>query len=315
MTPTPDPRFAKPRTLFFGIGAQKSATSWLHKHLREHPEICLPVRKEQHYWTTRLQPRPCARHAWAEARLDKIGRRGLFDRLTRSKRGKRSDEAWRMTEIMLRHDDDGSHSDYADVLFQVWDGQPVLGEITPEYALLDAPQFVEMAALGQDVRFIMIMRDPLDRLRSGCKQFIRKSRSAADVTPENVAAQLRLSLSDLEDPAMLRSRYDMTIERLERVIPRDKVLYLFFETMFRQSEMDRVTDFLGVGRMSAPVDKKVHEGVGGKIEVGDDLKALAAEALRPTYDFVHARFGALTPDAWWVPEDAERPVATQAARM
>lgn len=315
MTPPPDPRFAKPRTLFFGIGAQKSATSWLHKHLREHPEICLPVRKEQHYWTTRLQPRPCKRLAWAQDRLERIAGRGLFDRVTRSKRGRRSDAAWVLTEKMLRHDDDDGHRAYADVLFQIWDGEPVVGEITPEYALLDAPQFAEMAELGPDVRFILIMRDPLDRLRSGCKQFIRKTRSAEDVTPQNVAAQMRVSLSDLEDPAMLRSRYDMTIERLERAIPREKVFYLFFETMFRQSEMDRLTDFLGVGRMTAPVDTKVHEGVGGQIEVADDLKALAAEALRPTYDFVRARFGALTPDAWWVPENAARPAAALAARM
>lgn len=308
-----DPRFAEPRTLFFGIGAQKSATSWLHKYLRGHPEICLPVRKEQHFWTTRLQPQPCARLGWAQAHLAKIGRRGLFDRLMRSKRGKRSDEAWRLTEVMLRHDDDGSHTDYANVLFQAWGGQPVVGEITPEYALLDAPQFAEMAALGRDVRFILIMRDPLDRLRSGCKQFIRKSRSAADVTPANVAAQLRTSLSDLNDPAMVRSRYDMTIERLERAVPREQILYLFFETMFRQSEMDRVTDFLGVARMAAPVDKKVHEGIGGKIEVADDLKALAAEALRPTYDFVRARFGGLVPEAWWTPDAPA--IAAQAARI
>ncbi len=315
MTPPLDPRFAEPRTLFFGIGAQKSATSWLHKYLRTHPEICLPVRKEQHFWTTRLQPQPCARLAWAQAYLAKIGERGLIQRLTRSRRGRRADEAWRLTEVMLRHDDDGSHKAYADVLFQAWTGQPVLGEITPEYALLDAPQFAEMAALGRDVRFVLIMRDPLDRLRSGCKQFIRKRRSAAEVTPANVAAQLRTALSDLDDPAMLRSRYDMTIERLDRAVPRDKVLYLFFETMFRQSEMDRVTDFLGVARMAAPVDQKVHESAGGKIELADDLKALAAEALRPTYDFVRARFGGLVPEAWWVPEDASRAVPARTGRM
>lgn len=36
---------------FLGIGAQKSATSWLFQCLREHPDICLAEEKELHYFS------------------------------------------------------------------------------------------------------------------------------------------------------------------------------------------------------------------------------------------------------------------------
>jgi len=46
-------RFRKPTTLlpdFICIGAQKSATTWLHQQLSAHPGICMPAVKEIHYF-------------------------------------------------------------------------------------------------------------------------------------------------------------------------------------------------------------------------------------------------------------------------
>jgi len=35
---------------FLCIGAQKAGTTWLHEILQLHPNVCLPVRKEVHFW-------------------------------------------------------------------------------------------------------------------------------------------------------------------------------------------------------------------------------------------------------------------------
>jgi hypothetical protein len=308
----PDPRFGRPRTLVFGIGAQKSATSWLDKYLRSHPEVCLPVRKEQHYWSTRRPPAGDARRAWVREKLAKIEARGPLERLTRTARRRAADAAWRLTDVMLRHEAAG-HAAYADVLFQRYDGEPVAGEVTPEYALLGAADIAEMAALGRDVRFVFIMRDPVDRLKSGVRQQVRKTLGPEAVTPETVAARLRAALADPDDPAMARSRYDRTIERFERVVPRERMFYLFFETMFRQEEMDRLTDFLGIGRRAAPVERKVHPGVRAEVAFPAALEAEAAAALRPVYDFVRARFGDAVPAAWRPAEAPERPAVASVA--
>jgi len=37
---------------FLGIGAQKTATSWLDQMLRRHPDVGLPAKKEPHFWDT-----------------------------------------------------------------------------------------------------------------------------------------------------------------------------------------------------------------------------------------------------------------------
>ncbi len=309
MSDLPDPRFAGPRTLFFGIGAQKSATSWLHQHLREHPEVCLPLRKEQHYWSTRRLPQPSDRHAWVDSRLRRVAERGPIDRLLRTRRGRNMDEAWRRTEVMLRHDSAG-HAAYADVLFQAYGGEPVVGEITPDYALLGSEDFAEIAGLASDVRFIFILRDPVDRLLSGVRQKLRKTRGADAVTTDNVAEHLGEAVRQPSHPAMLRSRYDLTIDRLESAVRRDKICYFFFETMFQQAEMDRLADFLGIATAPARVDAKVHVSAGRDIGVAADLGDLARSALQPTYDFVTRKFGALTPEAW---QGAPIPEARRAA--
>lgn len=35
---------------FMGIGAQKSGTTWIYKHLKDHPEVGFPGGKELHFW-------------------------------------------------------------------------------------------------------------------------------------------------------------------------------------------------------------------------------------------------------------------------
>lgn len=39
---------------FLGIGAQKSATTWLYDNLNQHPEISFPGGKEVHFWNARV---------------------------------------------------------------------------------------------------------------------------------------------------------------------------------------------------------------------------------------------------------------------
>jgi hypothetical protein len=167
----PDPRFAKPRTLFFGIGAQKSGTSWIDRYLRVHPEVCLPVRKEQHYWDSHRVQGSRGRPVKVDRELKRIASMGLAERLLRSPGQRARDHSYALADAMLR-DMSGGHRAYADAMFQAYRGQPVAGEITPEYALLSARDFAEMAALAPDVRFFFLMRDPYERLISGVRSDI-----------------------------------------------------------------------------------------------------------------------------------------------
>lgn len=296
----PDPRFARPRTLFFGVGAQKAATSWLDAYLRGHPEICLPVRKEQHYWSTLAGVGGLDRAARARKKIAKIEARPFWQRLTRSARRRRVDHAWRLSERMLV-DRKGDHAAYADVLFQAWKGEPVVGEVTPAYALLDSATFAEMAGLNADARFVFIMRDPAARLVSGVNMNARKDRPKGG---GDFSARLAAALADPQDAGVLRSRYDLTIARLERAVPREQVCYLFFETLFRQEEIDRLADFLGVARRPAEFGDKVNAARSGESKASAEEIARAVAALAPAYEYVRARFGDAVPPSWRKPAAA-----------
>ncbi|MBP7000654.1 sulfotransferase [Amaricoccus sp.] len=305
MAIAPDPRFARPRTLFFGVGAQKAATSWLDAYLRAHPEICMPVRKEQHYWSTLAGAPGRDRLARARRKIARIEARSLWKRTTRSRRDRSVETAWRLSEQMLA-DRRGDHAAYADVLLQAWAGEPVVGEITPAYALLDTESYAEMAALNPDVRFLFVLRDPVSRLVSGVNMNVRKDQPRGR---GDFSTRLAAALADPEDSSVLRSRYDLTIERLERAAPRERICYLFFETLFRQEEIDRLTDFLGVARRPAGLGEKVNAARRGGEKASEREIAQAVETLRPTYEFVRARFGDAVPPSW------RRPAARRAAAV
>jgi hypothetical protein len=278
-----DPRFARPRTLFFGIGAQKAATTWLDHYLRGHPEICLPLHKELHYWTTLRLPSASNWSVRVEREVRRIEERGRLRRLLRSPRRRAVDRAWVLSHAMLRAPTPG-HCAYADVLFQAWRGQPVVGEITPAYALLSAATFAEMAGLGRDVRFVFVMRDPVARLISAVRMSARRRHAW---------------LGDALRAKMLkRSRYDLTIRQLEAAVPREQIAYFFYESLFRQAEMDRLCDFLGVAHRPAMFDRKVHADPGTAVRLDREVEARAMEALVPAYDFVRKRFGELVPATW-----------------
>lgn len=297
-----DRRFARPRTLCFGIGAQKAATSWMDQYLRGHPEVCLPRHKEQHYWTTLRLP---AASQWGPRVADETRRiraLGPIGRLLRSRRRRSADRAWMLSEVMLGGPSPG-HSAYADVLFQMWRGEPVVGEITPGYALLPSSVFAEMAGLASDVRFLFIMRDPLDRLVSGVRMSERKGVGEGRPWPVMLAD----ALQDPQDMRLRRSRYERTIGELEAVVPSGRIAYFFYETMFRQSELDRLCDFLGVAQRPAEFDRKVHADPQAADPLESDLEARALAALAPTYDFVRARFGDLVPADWRGAEPTRRP--------
>jgi sulfotransferase family protein len=288
-----DPRFARPRTLFFGIGAQKAATSWLDHYLRGHPEICLPLHKEQHYWTTLRLPGASNWRARVAGELRKIEDRGPLRLLLRSPDRRERDRAWVLSDAMLRGPTPG-HRAYANVLFQAWRGQPVVGEITPAYALLPSSVFTEMAGLGRDVRFVFIMRDPVTRLVSALRMNARRRGDSAGTLPEQLAEALR----DPSDMLVRRSCYDLTIRQLEAAVSPERIAYFFYETLFRQAEMDRLCDFLGVARRPAEFKRKVHADPVAADPLQREVEAQAMEVLAPTYEFVRQWFGERVPAKW-----------------
>lgn len=293
----PDPRFSEPQTLFFGIGAEKSGTSWLHNFLSGHPDVHFPrYQKELHYWNAGIRekkipwllekqmPQGPATSLWAS--VLRPGRN-----LRRIRKNLFLQKWWKAFTVPSP-----THSIYCDVLFTGYRKEKVAGEITPAYARCKAETFAEMAALAPDVRFIFIMRDPVSRLWSGCRHRLRIELGRENTTTQAVADRLLSSLAEPDIGPLYLSSYHRTIRTLESAVPAERIAYFFYETLFQQSEIERLCDFLGISRRAADFDRRVNMKDDASGEMPPEVAREAREALAPTYDFCRAKFGTLPPE-------------------
>lgn len=285
-----DPRFAKPACLFFVIGAQKAGTSWLHDYFLCHAQVHVTAWKEVDYWNTVRAPHDVnTRLASVLADQEKVPSllRPFLPPLV-----KRRYADQQMVTHIARGAETGAHDGYADVLFQHYRGQPALGEVNPQYARLGAETFAEMAGMARNVRFVFVMRDPVSRIMSRLRQTAdRAGRDPVEMLAEAVA-------NGPDADLIARSRYETVLAALDAAVPAEQVACFFYETLFSQSELDRLTGFLGVASRKGWTGRKVFASKGAPFEVPEALERDLATLLAPTYAAVRARFGAQVPEVW-----------------
>lgn len=135
---------------FLIVGPQRTGTTWLHAHLRYHPQVFLAEPKELFFWSG-LENRSGDRF-----RSDRLDWYIKFFR----------DPAWR---TVLKN---------ALCLWK-WGERyrPIVrGEATASYATLDREIIREIAILNPDVKAILMIRDPVDRAWSHAKKdLLRKT--------------------------------------------------------------------------------------------------------------------------------------------
>jgi hypothetical protein len=283
------------RTVVIGVGAQKSGTTWLAAQLARHVNVHMRE-KEVHYWDVVRSP---------YIRWDKMAWQGgggtsptpRIKKLARSFMRKPKDRGEELFGA-----DPVSHVDYANFLSSGRTGQAVVSEVTPAYSLCSASTFAEMIEIHPDVRFVFLMRDPVDRLWSGVKQrfrplltedskLVREGRHAAALEKAFLRA-----CDDVYDPDYRRSRYDETITALE--MAGANAIFMFYETLFTKKSINRLGAFLGLDGLEARFDQRVYGGLAGEVELSAIARRTARESLAGTYDYVRSRFGAEVPEQW-----------------
>ncbi len=287
--------------LFYCIGAQKSSTSWLARALIACPDAHVPAVKELHFWNNarldgyppdrmRLQRAEVRAAAWA------VLASGLQPRATAAALS-------RLRLVRARHAarrDPSVHA-YVGRLMRGYRGQSLAGELTPDYALLGTDAFAQMARLHRDTRFVFILRDPVERLWSAARHFARvwgHRRSGGAISAAEVFAA---ALSDPSGRHVRRSRYDLTIERLERAVPQSRIHYAFYETIREPAELTRLAAFLDLDGMTWDIEGRVN-AADGSDDRPDGPSLIAADAaLAPVYDYVTMKFGNAVPQTWRQP--------------
>lgn len=277
-------------SLCLGLGAQKAGTTWLHETLASHPQ-CRPFPiKEVHYFDT-MAGKGRTGHVLAERRARQLRKKNPAHRdLPRIERLQALLESG-------RPDDQA----YVDLLTERAREGDVALDISPSYGTLDADVLARMAAL-EPARFILILREPVARFWSGVRMFVNMAQKPADDVFEERARAFVDRILDSAKPMparagiLARGDYAGMLARIDAAIPRDRALVLFFEDLFNQATLDRVTDFLGLSRMALTDTSARLSGRPARLR--PDQVARATDLLRPQYDAVLARFGDAVPTAW-----------------
>ncbi len=284
----------QPRLLFC-IGAQKAGTTWLYKHLDKYPQVHFHRVKELQFFTnirpTRNDPekdtspegsmmRVRTRIAQAEARLRaNPGKKWLPPRIE-------------VDREIVDHLENGRP--FLDIVASTAaDGTELIADMSPEYSLFEADTYSELLASGEDVRFIFLMRDPVERAWSQVRFNTRVNKTDTQNVVERV---LKRPDHKFANEFWSRSRYDLTIKALEEAVPAEKIYYGFYESFFQAETIRDLTDFIGLPQIEAAVDEKVFTS---KPEVMDpDFRLLASKVLEPVYAFAETKFGADLPESW-----------------
>ena len=283
-------------TLFFGIGATKAGTSWLHSQLQAHPECHLRTIKELHYFslTNPRQVDRALKTAQSDAATAAQKARGAMpDKRAYAEARAYDLAAW--CEVLQAGS--AAHDRYLGYLLSGRGRRHLVGDVTPGYSLLPDDTLTMMSRLTPDVRFIYLMRDPVDRLwshvRMVCARADRTNFASASLT-------LMRAILDGQNSAEItgilnRGDYAAILAKLARAIPAKQRLDLFYEDMVAPGGLTPVCNFLGIAPSVAAGQTRVHAGL--PLPLPSDLLIRARRLLQPQYDAAQASLGTL-PRTW-----------------
>jgi len=273
-------------TFLLGVGAQKGGTSWLHDHLLASPQFDPGFRKEYH----------------VSAGLDLPQAAYVRDRIANQARkvvaavaaGEPAPQ-----QPLLRaafYADPDAYPDYFTGLLHR-PGVRLTADITPSYALLGVERLraVRAAFEQRGVRCVAVflMRDPVDRVWSSVRMAHRRNpgRSAR-------SAEQRTLEVHRQDYHLLRSRYDLTLDRLDAAFGPDLVHLDLYERLFRPGAVEELSAFLGIDPHEPDLAKRVNASPTDAVLPETTVREMAA-TYAPVYDAVARRFPDLDLERLW----------------
>ena len=317
-------------THFFGIGAQKAGTTWLHEVLNSYPDCAVPPVKELHFFDIKYLSDSKNGLRMISMYKDRLGQMvqmangfhrdlSAFWERNAIDTGKPNSthEVYqndylenvnvdaRLANIArlaryLRIRDIESYAAYLEEV-RYLKGARVIGEFTPAYSMLPEEAFQEMSEYFPDSKFIFIMRDPVSRLLSQIR-FKKKRQNAKGNTAFDPLAYFETALSSAE--FLERSNYRRTIEVLERAIPSHRIQYLFFEELVSPDSvvksMRTVENFLG---LQPKTDEdilamaEVKRNVSDAADFNSEHLIKVRRAMNDNYRFIEDHFGRM-PTGW-----------------
>jgi hypothetical protein len=267
-----------PKLDFLGIGAQKAATSWLEKNMRNHPAIWLPPRKELHYFD-RLSKNALPSNSLIERFFGKDNKSKNFRMgFIRDLGSGIIRRDLKITRWVFNYYFGQWNDLWYQSLFRMGEGK-LKGEITPAYSTLDLNEVRKIQRLFPDLKIIFIMRNPVERAWS----HVRFEWSRGALSNINDVDKIK---KFVESPSQsLRSDYVRTINIWTSCFPIEQIHVGFYDKILNDSRgfLQEICGFLGVDKdifsSSKPLINKVN--VSKTFEIPIEIKYFLAEKYYP----------------------------------
>lgn len=150
----------------------------------------------------------------------------------------------------------------------------ITGEWTPRYqSMPPIPGIIEEVA--PDAKLLTILREPVERYRSGLNQWREQSKRRSLRRDEKIGKR----------EALMRGFYGRQLQRLFETAGRDRILVLQYEVCVRDAanQFARTLDFLGVSPHT-PDERLVQMRINPTVGTKDALSAKDEQALVAEYE-------------------------------
>ncbi|MEV7428907.1 sulfotransferase [Nocardioides sp. NPDC092400] len=275
-----------PGTFLLGVGAQKGGTSWLHDYLQASPQFDPGFRKEYHVFDGLDLPH-------SSYVRERVLRQAERARLAREA-GEPYDEG-RLLRASF-YTDPGAYPDYFAGLLRA-PGTRLTADVTPSYALLGEERLASVRRSFEErgVRCVAVflMRDPVDRVWSSVRMSYDRGRGTEGRTAEERTLEVHR-----QDYHRLRSRYDLTLDRLDAAFAPGLVHLELYERLFRPEAVEELCGFLCIDAHPAQVGKRVNATPTDAVLPEATVREVAA-TYAPVYDAVARRFPDVDLERLW----------------
>lgn len=283
----------KKRPTFLGIGAHKGGTGWLYTQLLKHPDIWLPPKKEIHFFdrspkypspNTLSTASPWARLAgsrpWERPKL-------ISDTVVIARnlaKGRIRNAAWWSCWTFGHYDEEWYSS-----LFARAPSGAECGEITPAYSMLDREDIDRIAAVNPKMKFIFMIRHPVERCWSTIRYNVDRGLSKLDLDAESGLIKY---LQELH--VTLRADYERTLDNYLSRFDRKQILVCFYDAIQADPVglMSSITSFLGVAPFPRQrIDSETRVNASPMREMPEHVRNHLWATYRPMIHRLADRFG------------------------
>lgn len=204
----------------------------------------------------------------------------------------RSEEQSRALHSLFLRSALGSEGAYRKFIGYFDDRVKIAGEITPTYTDLGAREFAEMDRVLPGARFIVLLRNPVDRFLSQRNMDSAKGSKRVEMDVTALAMNPRY---------VRRSDYRRTLTELFSVIPRDRVHIEFYDRLFsptgHESALRAICEFMGIENRPGDVGYVSNPGK-ADLPCDDADRLRLAHLYAPTFEYVDGLFDGDLPDSW-----------------